>query len=485
MGPRAVMARNAISPKTLPRPSDTWLLNWGRFTLGAAFGLGLLITVYLAALAPGLLPFLPLVMLGGVAAWVLFQYPLWNLFFVLALFAPTADFDDGRQIEEILYALYLVSYIVVWHVRFRLLAGRPWTACRADQLLLGFFIWMGITLPLTVVFGGSLGAQFSELYAWFSFLLYWPVKHAVASKPNGLRTVLLGLLAIGLFVLVRNVLTYAETLSNASQAWQVIKGRAVMNEGLLMVPAFISLVGFIYSDSWRYRLLSGIGFGLFFTGLILTQSRGYWAAFLLANVGLFFVIPWRYKKRIVVSGAAAGTMAVVIGFFFFGDVIILIAAGLWERLTSIGTAATRDISLINRFLESGAVWARIQTNPILGHGMGVPYKFFDITWEHTRSGAFIHNGYLSIWYKFGIPGVILFLGFLGNTLWRSLRLSLADLPDVMYLNRIAVLAALGSLLALVVSTNTSNAFIVSDTILMLAVLAGITHGTDRSLKAAR
>lgn len=484
MGPPAAMARNAISPKTLPRPSDTWLLNWGRFALSSAFGLGLLITVYLTVLAPGLLPFLPLVMFGGVAAWVLFQYPLWNLFFVLALFAPTADFDDGRQIEEILYALYLVSYIVVWHVRYRLLAGRPWTACRADQLLLGFFIWMGITLPLTVVFGGSLGAQFSELYAWFSFLLYWPIKHAVATRPNGLRTVLLGVLAIGIFVFVRNVLTYVEILSSATQAWQVIKGRAVMNESLLMVPAFIALVGFIYSDSWRYRLLSGIGFGLFFTGLILTQSRGYWAAFLIANMVLFFVIPWRYKKKIVVSGGMAGIIAAVIGLLFFGDVIVLIAAGLWERLSSMGMAATRDISLINRFLESGAVWERIQTNPILGHGMGVPFRFFDITWEYSMNRAFIHNGYISIWYKFGLPGILLFLGFLGNTVWRAFRLVLCDLPENMSLNRVALLAALGSLLAFVVSTNTSNAFIMSDTILMLAALTGMVHGTDHALKVA-
>ena len=461
---------------------DTWLFNWGRVVLVGLLATGLLLTFYLTVLAPEVLPFFPVLLLSGLAAWVLFRYPLWNLFFVLALFAPTAELDDGRQLDEILYALYLVTYVVVWHVRHHFLERRPWSDCTADRLLLGFFIWIGATLPLTYIFGGSFADQFAELYAWTSFLLYWPIKQAVASKPHGLRTVLMGVLAIGLFVLVRNILSYAETLNNATQAWQVIKGRAVMNESLLMVPAFITFVAFIHAESWKHRLISGIGFGLFFTGLILTQSRGYWAAFLLATIGLFVVIPWHYKKRIIVIGFGTIAITGIIGLAILGDVIMLIAAGMWERLTSIGSAATGDISLINRFLESGAVWERIKLNPVLGHGMGVPFRFFDITWEYAMNRAFIHNGYLSIWYKFGLPGTLLFFGFLSNTIWRAFRLSRTDLPNHMRLNRTAVLAALGSLLAFAVSTNTSNAFILSDTLLMLTALSAMVHGTETSLK---
>ena len=138
------------------------------------------------------------------------------------------------------------------------------------------------------------------------------------------------------------------------------------------------------------------------------------------------------------------------------------------------TATTEDISLVNRFIETSAVWESVRLNPILGYGMGVPYRVQDIILDITYLKAFVHNGYVALWYKFGIWGLGMMLFFLGMVVRNAVRAFKTSQETTVI--RIACLAVAASFSALFLSAITSNPFYINDTMFIYAVLAGISGG---------
>ena len=144
---------------------------------------------------------------------------------------------------------------------------------------------------------------------------------------------------------------------------------------------------------------------------------------------------------------------------------------------------TKDISLINRFLEAQGVWEHIKVNPILGHGMGVPYRFFNITYLYSEEKTFVHNGYVALLFKFGIWGLGMMLYLMGRFFlmamgnWRKA----VNTP----LARIISLAVAGSMAALALTATTANPFYQNDLMFVYAVLWGIIGGIRSSTDGLR
>ena len=468
------MARSDAPSHARALPGDTWLLNWGRFVLGSALSLGLLVTVYVTALAPDLAPFIPILLLAGISGWWLFQHPLANLFVVLCSFIVIAHHEDGIQATEVLYAMYFLGFLGHWFLVHLLLGKEHVIRNREEQMLVLFLVLITLSFPVTIVFGGPLKGILSEWMGWALFGFYFPIRDAIERYRHGLKVVVGAIAFVGLFIFVRNLLNFQEIILNATQAWQVTRGRAVTNTAMILVPAFFALMYFLYAESWKSRILWAGSFVFFFAGLLLTQSRGYWVAFAFGAGILFLMVPGKYKTRLLVSGLIAASGALAIGFVLFADVLSLILGGMLDRLLSIGSAASSDISLVNRWLESDAVWQQIKANPILGHGMSTPFRFYDITWEYSMNRAFMHNGYLSLLFKFGIWGTALMLGFLvtlGVRGYRAFRTESAPLSC-----RLSALAVVGCLASFSVSAITSNPFYLNDTLFILAVISGVAGG---------
>jgi len=455
----------------------------GRVTLRGFLALGLSITLFLAWKSPTLLPYLPIVLLGGVLSWHLFRHPLLNLCVVLAGFVVIADFEEGIQFSEILYGLYYVGFLSHWFISRIFLFGDKIFERREDRILVLFLVLTLLSLLITLLFGGSLNIAAREWLSLSFLAFYFPVREAIERNPRGLHAMLGVIVFVGLFVLARNVLHYENIIQKAAYAWQVVKGRSVANEGLLMVPAIFSIVFFLYSGSLLRRLISAGLFISFFGGLILTQSRGYWVAFLIGSLIIFYYVPNRMRIKLVTVGFLSALGIIVVGYLFVGDYFLLILSGLLSRFLTLGSAVTTDISLVNRFLETAAVWEHIKDNPILGYGMGTSYRVFDITLNYTFEKTFIHNGYIALWFKFGIWGLSLMLLFLGNIFRRSVRVFRSHTTH--HLEQIVALGVAASFLAFFFSALTSNPFYINDTMFMYGVLAGIIGGCFVPEKDAR
>ncbi|MEQ9104994.1 MAG: O-antigen ligase family protein [Rhodothermales bacterium] len=461
-------------PNTPLLPGDTWLLNWGRFLLGGALALGLLVTVYLTALAPDLLPALPILLLAGLAGWWLFTHPLANLFVVLCAFVLVASHEEGIQATEALYALYFLAFLGHWVVVHLFMRKDHVIRTREDQALILFLAFMTLSIPLTLVFGGSLKGALTEWLAYMLLGLYFPVRAAVQSSRRGVMVVLVGVAFVGFFVLIRNALNFQEIIVDATAPWQVARGRVITNSALILVPSFIALGLFLAARTVRELALWFGFFMMFVAGLLLTQSRGYWLAFAVGAFVIFLLVGAPSRRRLLWSGIVSLLGVVSVAYILFPDAFLLMATGMINRLFSIGSAISTDPSMVNRYLESQAAMEHVKSNPILGHGMGTPFRFYDITWEYSMNRAFIHNGYVSLLFKFGLWGTGLVLFFLGAIFVRSTQSFRRKLGSRTH--QAMALGVAGCLAAFSILTITSNPFYLKDTLFILGVLSGIGGG---------
>jgi O-antigen ligase len=313
---------------------------------------------------------------------------------------------------------------------------------------------------------------------------YFPIKWFVSERENGIKILFIVLIWTGLIITIRNVLQLQELLSQATMAWQVTrKGRVATNEILIVLPAFTALVWALHSRLSPGKLLRYVAFLFFVLGIVLTQSRGYWVSFSFGMLIVFLVLAHRARVELVLVGVVGLSAAIGLVFTLFGDTAVLLVAGLLNRIISLATATTSDPSLLNRFLENRALMAKISDNPIMGYGMGVSYSFHDLTVGGTKARAFIHNGYLGLWYRFGIVGLItvmtLWLGSIRNAISIARRSSDAW-------SRYGAMVTAAGLSSILVSGMTSTPFYQNDLMLMFALMTGMTAGiAKRDMRQVR
>ncbi len=463
-----------------PTPVQFW--KWGRLALTAGLFCSLVLVLLVAWSGSLLLALaLPGLLVAAVAAVFLFRHPTLNLFVVLVGFAVVANNEAGFQLREIVYGLYLYAVLFHWYATRLLVTRVRFVHTAEDRALFVFLLLLPLTLPLTVIFGGSLTGAASEIFSLSLLALYFPLKETVSEHRHGPRILVATVICIGVLVAGRNLLEFRQQLSGATQAWQVATGRVVTNDNLLMVTSVFSLTLLLFARRW---LSFAVRLGLFllcFAGLILTQSRGYWMAFLLGTCVLFVLAGARVRKRMLWLGVVGLAALTGIGFLFFGAYMDLLVGGLAQRFVSVGSAITSDISLVNRFREARTVMGHVVQNPILGYGMGVSYYFYDIAHQSTDFDALVHNGYVGLWFKFGLWGLGLVLFFWARTIVRGVQAFL--MQDGSSWMRICGLAAAASLVAFTLSTITSNPFFLKDSLFIFSLAAGIAGGAyHRGLK---
>lgn len=444
------------------------MLLWG------AFGFVLFLLLYITWAANWLLPFVPIVLLAPAVALALFKRPLLNLGVVLCSFVVIVGFKAGLQPEEALYGMYYLGFLAYWFFTRSYLQQRVICKTPEERILLIFLVLITLTVPISILFDGWPGMILGE---WLSFSMlgfYWPIREAIEQDKRGLKVVVGSLIFIGAFVLARNLLEYQSDLSNAEQLWQIAKSRAITNESLLMIPALLSIALYLRTKSRSGRLmLLGLVLGLF-AGLILTQSRAYWVAFFLGAGFIFLFVSKEDKVRILTVGIVSAVGVGTLAYLVLGEYLMFVLSGLLDRFLTLQTAVTQDVSLINRFLEARGVWQHIEVNPILGHGMGVPYRFYNITYLYSEVKTFVHNGYVALFFKFGIWGLGMMLYMMGKFFVVAFR-NWRTKQDA-FLPRIISLSVAASLAVLAITATTANPFFQNDLMFIYASLWGIAGG---------
>ena len=311
-----------------------------------------------------------------------------------------------------------------------------------------------------------------------AFLIYLYVIHWVRTREDVrfvATTLLAGLALQGLIII--GVRFAGLDLNVASISTQVNEGFGLRGGGTLGSPngaaGYLSLLlapalGVLMSRwGWR-RGLAALALALGCVALLVTQSRGGWAAFALSGTLYYGVAWWRgwLSLRVHVVALVA---VLAFAFTFQNDVV--------TRLSGDDSGAA-----YSRIPLMKLTFGVIQDAPLLGVGVNnfaVTLKDY-LTPEFGREWAYtVHNKFLLIWAESGPAALVAFLWFLAATLRRGWRVSARGGP-------LAPLA-LGLTVALVGHAAHMNVDIFTDRpyVQMLWLLAGLIVAISRVEGARR
>lgn len=460
---------------TAVRPLAHGIERWGTTLLWTALVSGTAATLVLAWVAPTLVPLVPLAVVGAVVVVLLFRAPSVNLAVVLAGYAVLITTSPGIQITEAIYGLYYVAYLSHWYGTRLFLHRERLVHSRVD--------WAAALLIVCGLFGGAvLGLVMDarpedwvgEVLTFMMVLFYFPLKEACSRYHYGPDIVFAGMLWYGVFVALRNALGFREALESAARLIEISGARAALNEVHLLVGVLSMLIFLVIVHSWWTRLLLLAPFFFYVAALMMTKARGFWVDALFGIFVLFFLLGTRERARLVLFSVGGLVLFAAIVMLVFSDLGRLLVHGVLDRFSTLENAAVADVSLVNRFNETASVWEKIRVNPILGYGLGASHTYYDWVYNVTLTRPFVHNGFVALWFKFGLWGLFMTLALWVGAVWNGIRVYYMERPLLRY--RAYALAAAVSLIAILPSTNTSSPFFLDDSLMSFVMLTALCAG---------
>lgn len=452
-------------------PDQLW--SWSRVALFIAFGFSCAAILLSVWISVTILTVLSALFLGALVFSILARDEIALLCAVIVGFVAVVRYAEGFQIEEVLYGAAYLGYLAYWFISRLFFYRDQIFRTKADWALFLFLVYTTLSLGLTPVLEGDMRAAISEWLSISMLAFYFPIKEVCIRRSDCVaqKRILLSFGAVALFVAIRNLLDYRAGLSQAEYLWQIAGGRVVMNEHVLLVAGLVTLLFLVHSRKWPQRAFLGVLFFFFASGVIIGQSRVVWVSFLLGAATIFLFVDARKRLYLALLGVGSLASAVLVGMVLFDNFISIIIAGLANRFLSLGTAASQDLSLINRFVETGVAWEYIKKNPIIGYGFGVPIKYYSLVLEYTRVESYVHNGYVGVWYRHGLIGAALVLTFYFGAMWSAFR-TLRH-RTVQHFDRLIAIAAMACLAAESLAGTMANHFATSDTTLIIGAIAGL------------
>ncbi|MDX1438544.1 MAG: O-antigen ligase family protein [Rubricoccaceae bacterium] len=399
------------------------VVRYGGLLFHAGFLLTLAAVVLVSVYSPEILIFIPLGLVSLAMGILLFRHERINFVIWLGGFALLLSSDEGYQIHEVLYGLYFYAYLLYWYAERLLVSKRAFVRGPVD-VAVALWIVLGVLLGgmLGLIFGAPITGIRNEVLVLSVLAIYFPIKEYCLNEQRGALTVLALIAWLGIFVTIDNSLTALSVFRSAEHLWEIADVRIAGRELTLTFSATLLLAFIPTSKSWKHTILAGTTLIVTLAGLLVTKSRTFWVALLIAISILIILAPPRERRRLIFGCLSGVTILLLVGLVFLGEYFQLVWTGLTNRFSSIGSAYS-DVSLINRFVETDKVFSHISANPVIGHGLGSEFSFFNLIHLQTVTTNYIHNSYFAVWFKLGLWGCLIVLFTWLSVVYKSLAAS--------------------------------------------------------------
>jgi len=434
----------------------------------AALVVGLSLVLYAVISLSGktVIPVLLVLSAGILVTAFLLKKPAYFILGYFLLLPLTLENPEGISPGESVFLFYTIL-VAIFYLFLPIITGRLKLETTLDKLFLLFTLMLPYASALGLLNGANIYPAIGELTYYAGVFIYFALRYYL-DKESFQRGLLYVFTLVLLFVIVRNAYNYQEIILQAYVPWQVEKARVASNEVLILFFTTLCTAAFVYAKTIKLNLIAIFFLGCGFLSLILTQSRGYWLAFIVSFSIIFLFVSAEKKGKMLVYFTAILVSILVIAKIYFSDFFDLIFNALIARFESIATSTQVDVSLLERFEESAAVFSKISANPVLGYGLGTEYVKFIFFERFHLSTSYVHNGYLAAWYKFGLPGLLLLLGIYVSIIRNSYRIFKQREETVHKIIALTILATIGGMLLV---NNTSPQFLAFDSILLLTMMA--------------
>ena len=175
----------------------------------------------------------------------------------------------------------------------------------------------------------------------------------------------------------------------------------------VIVFSLLLTLGAYAVGSLRKSLFLSVA-GLLFVGIVLTFGRTTFAAVFICGL---LVVWWLDKKKLPQLAAllvVAIGLGSALGAFWKPDSF----AAVYYRLTSIGEEIDHGYSAQWRIWEAEAMLPLIKEHPLTGVGLGADYKGARGSTLRPELNRYVHNAYLYMAGKMGLPALGFFLLFM-------------------------------------------------------------------------
>ncbi|MBM4168829.1 MAG: O-antigen ligase family protein [Ignavibacteria bacterium] len=372
---------------------------------------------------------------------------------------------EGISIAEVGFAFLFFGVITVWMFDRLLVERQSLLVDAGDRPLILFLALAASSLALAIGFESNILLWLRELLVFLSFLLFFPLRDLMREK-RGRRIVYAALLLLALAISVKNLIQYRSGLMLATYLWEVLRSRQTANEPLTMTILVGSIAVFMASGRRMIRIAALMIAAFFALALLVTFSRGYWLGAALAVLVMFILGTRTERVRILQLGITLGLVVSAVMAVLFSDVVIALFLSVFGRFVSAATATT-DISVANRLIETQVVWDLILKNPLIGYGLGAKYSYYHLLRTVTHDTEYVHNAYLYLWFKLGLPGLVIFLVMYLSKIRDGLRVAWTNQVDKSL--RPFLVAAVAILVAMLQISVTSPQFYARDSILIITI----------------
>ena len=331
---------------------------------------------------------------------------------VLAVYIAVLPFKSLLVIERNGFIL-LLGLLVGWCIANRRLF---YSRTPYDMLLLAFVVWVGLTIPFSVV-------PFYSLKEYGKLLQHMVVFYAVIYFFKGLlyRQVLLGLIGVMAIVIAGYGLSQFN-LNDAQLVHSFLPAEVWLTTFLIMVIPFgLALV--LGDGPPEIRTGSALVVGMMTVCLLATQSR----AGLVAFVAELWVIAWFIRSTPAKVVAALGTVCMIAAVMIVFNASPIPVNGLSADITTSIPVKKGFSSVIHRFDIWGFTLSEIAKHWLVGIGYG-NHSYLLLYGQDqevvmpghqaiTHQGT--HNIFLYLALHVGLPGMLLFGWFLVRVVLRT------------------------------------------------------------------
>ncbi len=347
----------------------------------------------------------------GISFGIIYTYFIINnpQYWILSIIATSPLYlfsnDNKFDISDAISAVLWVGGLFIWLFHNFIFARRKIVEDISDWLFLFFYICLILNF-----FVGYLNENDLEIWlrtvARFTIpLLYFPIKEHFRTQKD-LKKLLIFLL-FAIFVLSFLMLyETSQRLQNIKQAWEV-SSILRLNQSIYGVSIVILITATIYAQKLKNKLVLLLFLVPILTVFISSLSRIFWFGLFVSLVYAVFYLPQKQRKVIFISFISIIVISIVIGYSLLGDKAELFLSVFEKRLTSIANF-TEDQSFLVRFQEYGVAFKDIFRYPLLGNGFAHKIMYYSKLTSDTWHTSNVHNGYILIALRFGIPLMIVY-----------------------------------------------------------------------------
>lgn len=380
------------------------------------FGADLLTSIVSAQdFHPGLEFTFPLISLAGLGLLIaIFSERTWVYCAVLAHGPMLIALEhEGIGINELVFIGISISGLIFWLLKALLVERRTLIRNGFDLLLIAAVVLTGaVGLIANILNEGDLLLYFKEYLIIFDLLLYFPIR-SILTDEKQLKWLLIVFVIVSMINGVHSIFTYRERMAQAVFQWQILASRSRANEWMSMAQIYLSALYLSISKTWKGRIIALASLCCGFVFLMISFSRNPIISCFGGLVVILVMVRWPQRVRIIGGLVATAVIGIVVVLTAFPGLAKSFGTSVTSRLGSVANAR-QDLSFQSRLAETTRlVEYYVPASPVIGYGMGTGFHYRDPIIQATATPHFIHNGYLWLVFKVGIPVTILFYLMLG------------------------------------------------------------------------